>query len=78
MSPTLLGPKTNLFSESGPLIALQIRYLALNPHPITCPSRGTMCRTSRRLYGLRLEVSAKDPPGPPQEDLETVYMVPGG
>ena len=65
-------------SPFRPQMALQVRYLALNPHPTICPSPGTMYRTSNRFYGLRLRVSATDPPGPPQEDLENVYMVRGG
>ena len=50
----LAGLRTTQFSQCGPLMALQVRYLALNPHPVACPSRGTMCRTSKRFYGLRL------------------------
>ena len=32
-----------------------------NPHPTTCPFRGTMYRTSGRFYGLRLRVSDDRP-----------------
>ena len=78
MSPTLAGLRTTLFSECGPLMALQVRRLALRPNPITCPIRGTICRTSNRFYRLMLTVSSDGRPGRPQEDLENVYMVRGG
>ena len=61
VSPPLAGLKTTLFSQCGPLMPLQVRYLALNLHPITCPSRGTMCRTSSMFYGLSLKVLSDRP-----------------
>ena len=42
-------------------MALQVTYLALNPHPITCPSLGMTCRNYSRSCGLRLRVSRDGP-----------------
>ena len=67
----MAGLMTTPFSPCRPQMALQVRYLALNPHPTTCPFLGMMYRISSRFYWLRLRVL----PGPPQQDLENVYMV---
>ena len=40
---------------------LQVRFLALNPHPTTCLFLGTTYRISSRFYGLRLRVSSDGP-----------------
>ena len=52
---------TTPFSPCRPQIALQVRYLALNPHPTTCPFPGTTYRISSRFYGLRLRLSSDGP-----------------
>ena len=57
----LMDEVNTLFSQSGPLMDLPVRYLALNPHPITCPSRGTTYKTFSRFYGLMLRVSSDGP-----------------
>ena len=49
---------TGLLSQCRPQMALQVRYLALNPHPTACLSLGTMYRISSRFYGLRLKLSS--------------------
>ena len=49
-------PMTTLFSPCRPQMALQVTYLALNPHLTICLSLGTMYRISNRFYGLRLMV----------------------
>ena len=55
------GPMTTPISPCRPQLALQVRYLALNPHPTTCPFLATMYRISSRFYGPRLEVSSNGP-----------------
>ena len=62
MSPLMAGPMTTLFSPCRPQMALQVRYLALNPHPGTCPFLGTMYRISSRFYWLRLWAWSDGPP----------------
>ena len=57
-SPLMAGPMTTPYSPCRPQMALQVRYLAPNPHPTICQSPGLMYRTSNRLYGLRLRVSS--------------------
>ena len=39
-----------------PQMALQVRYLVLNPLPTICPSPGTMYTILNRFFGLRLRV----------------------
>ena len=43
--PLRAGPMTTLFSPCRRQMALQVRYLALNPHRTICPSLGTMYRS---------------------------------
>ena len=61
MSPLIAVPMTTLFSFCRPQMALQVRYLALNPHQTICPFLGTMYKISSRSYGLRLRVSSNGP-----------------
>ena len=61
MSTLLAGLMTTLCFQCAPQMAIQVRYLALNPHPTTCPSLGTTCTTFNRFYGLRLRVSSDGP-----------------
>ena len=58
---TLVGPMTTYFSPCRPQMALQVRYLALIPHPTICPSLGMIYRISNRFFGLRLRVSSDGP-----------------
>ena len=43
-------------ATDGPMYTLQVRYLALDPHPATFQFLGTMYRISSRLYGVRLKL----------------------
>ena len=61
VSPLMARPMTTLFSECRPQMAIQVRYLALDPHLTICPSLGTVYRVSNRFYGLRLRVSSDGP-----------------
>ena len=54
----MAGPMTTLFSPCWPQMALQVRYLSLNPQPTTCLSLGTMYRISSRFFGLGVRVSS--------------------
>ena len=57
MSPDLASLKATLFSQCGPLMALQVRYLALKPHPITCSSRGTQRALRAKAEGIEQSTS---------------------
>ena len=61
VSPLMAGLMTTPFSPCRPQMALQVRYLALNPHPTTCRFLGTMYRISGRFYGLRLSALSDAP-----------------
>ena len=54
----MAGPMTTLFSPCRPQMALQVRYLALNPNLTIWLSPRTMYRISNRFLGLRLRVSS--------------------
>ena len=58
---TPVGLMTMPSSQCRPQMALQVRYVALNPHLITCASLGTTYRISSRFYELRLRVSSDGP-----------------
>ena len=51
----MAGPMTTLFSPCRPQMALQITYLALNPHLTTCPFLGTMYRISNKVLWAKAE-----------------------
>ena len=61
VSPLMAGLMTTAFSPCRPQMALQVKYLALNPHPTTCSFLGTTYRTCSRFYGLTVRVSSDRP-----------------
>ena len=61
VSPLMAGLMTTPFSPCKQQMALQVKYLAPNPHPTTCLILGTTYRIFSRFYGLRLRVSSDRP-----------------